>query len=133
MPTQADAVHLERLLAEAGFARLSVTQGPRTLSLTAPAEDAGARRDVARLVAMPKQAYRLELADAGRWRDARISGTLPAVVARLVTHGALGPAAPTVSSPPSSDAADRLERLRNANLRTAGARPAPAERLPSKK
>jgi hypothetical protein len=115
MPTQADAAHLERLLSEAGFARLSVTQGPRTLSISAPSEDMGPRRDVARLVGLPKQAYRLELAEGGRWRDARISGTLPAVVARLVTHGALGPPSPTAAPP--SDSANRLERLRNANLK----------------
>ena len=128
MPTPADAAHLQRLLAEAGFARLTVTQGPRTLSLSAPTEDVGGRRDVARLVAMPKQAYRLELAEGGRWRDARISGSLPAVVARLVTHGALGTASPTASPAPSSDAANRLERLRDAN-----ARAKPAARGPSKK
>ena len=132
MPTPADAAHLERLLAEAGFARLNVIQGPRTLSISAPAEDVGARRDVARLVGMPKQAYRLELAEGGRWRDARVSGTLPAVVARLVTLGALGPAAPPASSTSSSDAASRLERLRNANARAGGARPKPAARRPSK-
>lgn len=114
MPTQADAVQLERLLADAGFQRLTVVRAVRTLSISAPSEEIGARRDVARLVGLPKQLYRLELAEGGRWRDARISGTLPAVVTRLVGHGVLGPAAPSTKS---SDAADRLERLKSANER----------------
>lgn len=129
MPTPADAAHLERLLTESGYARLSVSQGPRTLSISAPSEDVGARRDVARLVGMPKQMFRLEVAEGGRWRDARISGTLPAVVARLLTLAALGPAAPSASVEPST----RLDRLRNANARVAAVRPASSEPGPSKK
>lgn len=115
---KADAAILERLLSENGYSRVNVASSARALLMTAP-DDTGAMRDRARLVAMPKQTWRVELAEAGRWRDARISGALEPVVQKLLKTGALGPGQkppPPAPEPTASpEHLDRLERLRAAS------------------
>lgn len=110
-PAKGDSVLLERILAELGYGKFNVINGASSITLSGP-DDTGTVRERARLVAMPKQSYRVEMAEGGRWRDARISGSLDAAARQLAASGKLGPASP---SPESVASADRLERLRKAN------------------
>lgn len=103
-PAKSDAALLERLFAESGYPRLNVACGASSLVVSS-ADDTGAPRERFRLVAMPKQRYRVELVEKGRWRNARISGLLEAVVPELLKSGAAGP-------PQTSASNERLERLR---------------------
>ena len=110
-PAKGDSVLLEKILAELGHGKWNVISGASAILLSGP-DETGTTRERARLVAMPKQSYRIELAEGGRWRDARMSGSLDSVARQLVASGKLGPATPSAESVAS---ADRLERLRKAN------------------
>ena len=82
-PAKGDAALLEKMLAEAGRTRLSVASGASSLVVSSPG-DAGNQKERFRLVAIPSHRYRVELAEGGRWKDARITGLLEKVVPELL-------------------------------------------------
>ena len=82
-PAKGDAAILERLLTESGRTRLNVSGGASSLLVSA-ADDTGVQRERFRLVAIPNHKYRLEIAEAGRWKNSGVSGLLEAVVPALV-------------------------------------------------
>ena len=106
--SKADAGILERTLEEHGYSRLNIAIGARALVLSA-SED-GVQRDRARFVAMPKGIWRVEVAENGRWKDARISALLQPAVVRLAQSGALGPPEKLVI-PETTDFDEREARL----------------------
>ena len=82
-PAKGDVALLEKLLSEAGRTRLNVANGASSLVVSS-ADDSGVQRERLRLVAIAGHRYRAEFADAGRWKNASISGTLERVVADLL-------------------------------------------------
>lgn len=82
-PAKGDAAQLERLLAEAGQTRLNVTGGSSSIVVSS-ADDTGVQRERFRLVAIPNHKYRVEIAEAGRWKNSNISGLLEKVVPELL-------------------------------------------------
>ena len=101
-----DAAILEKLLDDAGFGRLNLTVSSSTMTLSGP-DEAGNVREKARFVPQPKQTYKGELAQKGRWVDARLSGALPVAFQKLVKSGAIGEGTPVVD-----EKAERLARLK---------------------
>ena len=82
-PAKGDAAQLEKLLTAAGRTRLSVVGGAS--SLVATSLDAnGVVKERFRLVAIPNHKYRVEFAEAGRWKNSGISGLLELVVPALL-------------------------------------------------
>ena len=82
-PAKGDAAMLERLLAEGGQTRVNVAGGASALVVSS-ADENGVQRERLRLVAIPNHKYRVEFAEAGRWRNGNISGLLEKVVADLL-------------------------------------------------
>jgi hypothetical protein len=82
-PAKGDAALLERLLVEAGRTRMNVASGASSIVLSS-ADENGVQRERLRLVAIPNHKYRVEFAEAGRWRNGNISGLLESVVAQLL-------------------------------------------------
>lgn len=82
-PAKGDVALLERLLTEAGRTRLNVAGGASALVVSS-ADDTGVQRERFRLVAIPKHRYRVEFAEAGRWKNGNITGILETVVAELL-------------------------------------------------
>lgn len=74
---------LEKLLTEAGRTRLTATGGASSIVVTSP-DESGTTRERFRLVAMANRKYRVEFADGGRWKDARVSGAIEKIVADLL-------------------------------------------------
>ncbi len=103
-----DSAILEKLLDDAGFGRLNLTVSSSSMTLSGM-DDAGAMREKARFVPQPKQTYKVELAQKGRWVDARLSGSLPVAFQKLVASGAIGQGTPVVD-----EKAERLARLKAA-------------------
>lgn len=82
-PAKGDSVLLEKLLTEAGRTRLSVAAGASSLVVSS-ADENGVQRERFRLVAIPNHKYRVEFAEAGRWKNGNVSGLLEYVVAQLL-------------------------------------------------
>lgn len=82
-PAKGDVALLEKYLAEAGRSRLNVAGGASSIVVSS-ADDTGVQRERFRLVAIPNHKYRVEMAEGGRWRDARISGLLEKVIADVL-------------------------------------------------
>ena len=123
-PAKGDAAQVGRLFAENGYSRLNVATGASSLVVSS-ADETGAQRERFRLVAMPKLRYRVEVSDGGRWRDARITGLLEAVVAQVLKSGAAGAPQVVPAAPASSE---RLDRLR-AHRPSSEASAAPSRRI----
>jgi hypothetical protein len=78
-PAKGDVAHVERLLAEAGQSKLTVTGGSSSIVVSS-ADETGVMRERFRLVAIPNHKYRAEIAEAGRWKNSGLSGLLEKVV-----------------------------------------------------
>ncbi len=78
-PAKGDAAQIEKLLAESGNSRMTVTGGASSIVISS-ADDAGVQRERFRFVAIPNHKYRVEIAEGGRWRNAAISGLIENVV-----------------------------------------------------
>lgn len=103
-----DSAILEKLLEDAGFGTLNMTVSTSSMTLSG-ADESGTMREKARFVPQPKQTYKIELAQKGRWVDARLSGTLHVAFQKLVASGAIGQGKPVVD-----EKAERLARLKAA-------------------
>ncbi len=82
-PAKGDVALLDKLLAENGQTRLTVTGGASSLVVSS-ADETGVQRERFRLVAIPNHKYRAEIAEGGRWRNASVSGLLEKVVPELL-------------------------------------------------
>ena len=89
-PAKGDVALLERLLTEGGASRLSVAGGASAIVVSS-ADETGAQRERFRLVAIPKHMYRVEVAEAGRWRNGGVTGVIEKVVAELLKSPVVKP------------------------------------------
>ena len=87
-PAKGDVAMLQRLLTEGGFSQLNAAGGSSSLVVSS-ADDAGVQRERFRLVAIPNHKYRVEFAEAGRWRNSGISGLLEKVVPEILKSSSL--------------------------------------------
>lgn len=86
-PAKGDAAQLEKLLTEAGKTRLNIAGGASALVVSSGDEN-GVQKERFRLVAIPNHRYRVEFAEAGRWKNGNITGELATVVAQMLKTAA---------------------------------------------
>ncbi|GEM_PF-3588545 len=87
-PGKGDSAKIERLLVDAGYSRFTVTSGASAI-VASSADDTGTQRERFRFVAIPNHKYRVEIAEAGRWKNAMISGLIETIIPALLKTSAL--------------------------------------------